>query len=180
MAAGEDGIVPTIQNVVAAVDLGCKSDPVKIAMKARNAEYYPKRFDTAIMRIKEPKTTALIFNFGKAVITGSKTEEQATVATRKYARIIQKLGHPATFRDYFPIKLEKIVQFDGEFSLYEPELFPGLVYRMKQPKVMLLIFAPGKIVITGSKKREDTYEAFKNIYPVLSSSRRNVVQTVQD
>lgn len=100
MAAGEDGIVPTIQNVVAAVDLGCKSDPVKIAMKARNAEYYPKRFDTAIMRIKEPKTTALIFNFGEAVITGSRTEEQATVATRKYARIIQKLGHPATFREY--------------------------------------------------------------------------------
>lgn len=34
---------------------------------------------------------------------------------------------------------------------YEPELFPGLIYRMKEPKVVLLIFVSGKVVLTGAR-----------------------------
>nr|XP_009606228.1 TATA-box-binding protein-like [Nicotiana tomentosiformis] len=56
---------------------------------------------------------------------------------------------------------------------YEPELFPGLIYRMKQPKIVLLIFVSGKIVITGAKVRDETYTAFENIYPVLTEFRKN-------
>lgn len=63
-----------------------------IALSARNAEYNPKRFAAVIMRIREPRTTALIFSSGKMVCTGAKSEEQARLAARKYARIIQRLG----------------------------------------------------------------------------------------
>lgn len=56
----------------------------------------------------------------------------------------------------------------SSFSSYEPEIFPGLVYRMKKPKIVLLVFASGKIVITGAKVRDDLYAAFDNIYPVLT------------
>lgn len=67
-------------------------DLKKIALHARNAEYNPKRFAAVIMRIREPRTTALIFSSGKMVCTGAKSEEDSRLAARKYARIIQKLG----------------------------------------------------------------------------------------
>ncbi|XP_004288530.1 PREDICTED: TATA-box-binding protein 1-like [Fragaria vesca subsp. vesca] len=207
------GIVPTLQNIVSTVNLDCKLDLKQIALQARNAEYNPKRFAAVIMRIREPKTTALIFASGKMpallqtmasncdlynnpystamssnawtlVCTGAKSEQQSKLAARKYARIIQKLGFPAKFKDFkiqnivascdvkFPIRLEGLAYSHGAFSSYEPELFPGLIYRMKQPKIVLLIFVSGKIVITGAKVRDDTYKAFELIFPVLTEFRK--------
>lgn len=137
------------------------------------------------MRIRDPKTTALIFASGKMVVTGAKSEDASRLAARKYARIIQKLGFDAQFRDFkiqnivgscdvkFPIRLEGLAYAHANFSSYEPEvgvamtflsaalshsahraqsqLFPGLIYRMILPKVVLLIFVSGKIVLTGAK-----------------------------
>lgn len=88
----EPGILPQLQNIVSTVNLGCKLDLKKIALHARNAEYNPKRFAAVIMRIREPRTTALIFSSGKMVCTGAKSEESSRLAARKYARIVQKLG----------------------------------------------------------------------------------------
>ena len=65
------GIVPQLQNVVATVSLGCTLELKNIALQARNSEYNPKRFAAVIMRIREPKTTALIFKSGKMVHTRS-------------------------------------------------------------------------------------------------------------
>ncbi|XXG65289.1 hypothetical protein AAC387_Pa05g3032 [Persea americana] len=172
------GIVPTLQNLVSTVNLDCKLDLKAIALQARNAEYNPKRFAAVIMRIREPKTTALIFASGKMVCTGAKSEAQSKLAARKYARIIQKLSFPAKFKDFkiqnivgscdvkFPIRLEGLALTHSAFSSYEPEIFPGLIYRMKQPKIVLLIFVSGKIVLTGAKVRDETYTAFENIYPI--------------
>lgn len=131
------------------------------------------------MRIREPKTTALIFASGKMVVTGAKSEDDSKLAARKYARIIQKLGFNAKFTDFkiqnivgscdikFPIRLEGLASRHHNFSSYEPELFPGLIYRMIKPKIVLLIFVSGKIVLTGAKVREEIYQAFEMIYPVL-------------
>ena len=69
------GIVPTLQNIVATVNLDCRLDLKTIALHARNAEYNPKRFAAVIMRIRQPKTTALIFASGKMVVTGAKSEQ---------------------------------------------------------------------------------------------------------
>ncbi|RXI03715.1 hypothetical protein DVH24_037989 [Malus domestica] len=164
-----------------------------------------QRFAAVIMRIREPKTTALIFASGKMVCTGAKSEEQSRLAARKYARVIQKLGFPAKFQDFkiqnivgscdvkFPIRLEGLhVSSHGVFSTYEPEIFPGLIYRMKQPKIVLLICVwkncPNRsevlcfiifvhylesIVISMIQARIETYEAFENIYPVLTGFRKN-------
>ena len=136
------------------------------------------------MRIRDPKTTALIFASGKMVVTGAKSEDDSRLASRKYARIVQKLGFDAKFSEFkiqnivgsgdvkFPIRLEGLAYSHGQFSSYEPEvrhqclcepairhssmdvqLFPGLIYRMIKPKVVLLIFVSGKIVLTGAKVR---------------------------
>ncbi|KAI8322798.1 TBP-domain-containing protein [Martensiomyces pterosporus] len=182
--AGVAGIVPTLQNIVATVNLDCRLDLKTIALHARNAEYNPKRFAAVIMRIREPKTTALIFASGKMVVTGAKSEDDSKLAARKYARIVQKLGFPAKFTDFkiqnivgscdvkFPIRLEGLAYSHGTFSSYEPELFPGLIYRMVKPKIVLLIFVSGKIVLTGAKVRGEIYQAFEAIYPVLTEFRK--------
>ncbi|MBZ3872100.1 TATA-box-binding protein [Sciurus carolinensis] len=94
------GIVPQLQNIVSTVNLGCKLDLKTIALRARNAEYNPKRFAAVIMRIRELRTTVLIFSSGKMVCTGAKSEEQSRLAARKYARVVQKLGFPAKFLDF--------------------------------------------------------------------------------
>ncbi|KAF2306941.1 hypothetical protein GH714_022645 [Hevea brasiliensis] len=203
------GIVPTLQNIVSTVNLDCKLDLKQIALQARNAEYNPKRFAAVIMRIREPKTTALIFASGKMVCTGAKSEQQSKLAARKVyvgvellligldfgivqsdmklsfsmLELSKSLGFLPSLRISiqnivgscdvkFPIRLEGLAYSHGAFSSYEPELFPGLIYRMKQPKIVLLIFVSGKIVITGAKVRDETYTAFENIYPVLTEFRK--------
>ncbi|TDL27642.1 TBP-domain-containing protein [Rickenella mellea] len=179
-----EGIIPTLQNIVATVNLDCRLDLKTIALHARNAEYNPKRFAAVIMRIRDPKTTALIFASGKMVVTGAKSEDDSRLASRKYARIVQKLGFDAKFSEFkiqnivgscdvkFPIRLEGLAYSHGQFSSYEPELFPGLIYRMIKPKVVLLIFVSGKIVLTGAKVREEIYTAFNTIYTVLCEFRK--------
>lgn len=114
-SASASGIVPTLQNIVATVNLSARLDLKTIALHARNAEYNPKRFAAVIMRIREPKTTALVFASGKMVVTGAKSEDDSRLASRKYARIIQKLGFNASFKDF---KIQNIVgSCDSESTL---------------------------------------------------------------
>lgn len=179
------GSIPDIQNVVATTNLDVQLDLKKIALRARNAEYNPKRFAAVIMRIREPKTTALIFSSGKIVVTGAKSEKESSRASRKYAKIVHKLGYDkAKFKEFtvqnivascdvhFPVRLEGLAYAHNQFCSYEPELFPGLIYRMIKPKIVLLIFVSGKVVLTGAKVRQDIYDAFDNIYHVLQTFRK--------
>lgn len=83
-----------IQNCVATVNLGCDLNLQKINFRTRNSEYNPSRFHGVIMRIREPRCTALIFRSGKVVCTGARNEVDANLGTRKFARILQKLGYP--------------------------------------------------------------------------------------
>uniref|UniRef100_A0A3P9NZE5 TATA box binding protein n=1 Tax=Poecilia reticulata TaxID=8081 RepID=A0A3P9NZE5_POERE len=166
-ASESSGIVPTLQNIVSTVNLGCKLDLKTIALRARNAEYNPK--------VNKSK----VYTFSIISI-----EEESRLAARKYARVVQKLGFPAKFLDFkiqnmvgscdvkFPIRLEGLVLTHQQFSSYEPELFPGLIYRMIKPRIVLLIFVSGKVVLTGAKVRAEIYEAFENIYPILKGFRK--------
>jgi transcription initiation factor TFIID TATA-box-binding protein len=72
----------------------------------------------------------------------------------------------------FPIRLEALASAHGSFCSYEPELFPGLIYRMLEPKVVLLTFVSGKIVLTGAKDRGQIAAALANIYPVLEEFKK--------
>lgn len=69
--------------------------------------------------------------------------------------------------------MEGLSSDHDKFSTYEPEIFPGLIYRMQSPKIVLLVFASGKIVLTGAKNKEDIYKAFENMYPVLKKYKKN-------
>ena len=170
---------PQLQNIVSTADLCCKLELRKIALQAKNAEYNPKRFAAVIMRIRQPKTTALIFASGKMVCTGAKSEQDSRTAARTYAKMISKLGYNVKFTNFtiqnivgscgvnFNISLEGLYASNGKHCSYEPELFPGLIFKMVEPKIVLLIFVSGKIVLTGAKKKEQIYEGFRIIYNLL-------------
>lgn len=178
---------PVLHNVVATFSTSCALDLKSIITKARNVEYNPRRFPALIMRIRDPKSTALMFASGKVVVTGAKTEALCRLAGRKFTRILQKLDYPAVFQSFkisnlvatartnFPIRLEGLLLKHANFANYEPELFPGLIYRMLQPKVVLLIFVSGQIVFTGVKEYENIERAFRLIVPVLREYRKEAV-----
>ena len=181
----KNNCLPKLQNIVSTANFKCILDLREIALKAKNAEYNPRRFAAVIMRIKEPKTTALIFSSGKMVCTGARTEEESRQASRIYAKIILKLGFPVKFSEFtvqnivascdvkFPIRLEGLANTFLKFCSYEPEMFPGLIFHMLEPKIVLLIFVSGKIVLTGAKKREDIYKAYQKIIPILTQFRKS-------
>ena len=177
---------PQLQNIVSTADLCCKLDLRNIALQAKNAEYNPKRFAAVIMRIRHPKTTALIFASGKMVCTGAKSEQDSRTAARTYAKMISKLGYNVKFTNFtiqnivgscgvnFNISLEGLYASNGKHCSYEPELFPGLIFKMVEPKIVLLIFVSGKIVLTGAKKKEQIYEGFKIIYNLLVKYKKDL------
>ncbi|XP_030556841.1 TBP-related factor [Drosophila novamexicana] len=173
-----------LQNIVATFSVDCELDLKTINSRTRNSEYTPKRFRGVIMRMHSPRCTALIFRTGKVICTGARNEMEANIGSRKFARILQKLGFPVKFVDYklqnivatvdlrFPIRLENLNQVHGQFSSYEPEMFPGLIYRMVKPRIVLLIFVNGKIVFTGAKSRKDIMDCLEAISPILLSFRK--------
>lgn len=126
------------------------------------------------------------------IVTGAKNIEECESAGRKYVAIIQKVGFPARFQEFkiqnvsgtcdigFPIRLEGFVYAHATRATYEPELFPGLVYRMQDPKVVLLIFVSGKIVITGAKNTDMLSDAIDKIYDhLLEFRKKNIVVTAR-
>eukprot|EP00536_Pseudo-nitzschia_multiseries_P000302 jgi/Psemu1/655/gm1.655_g len=169
-----------IQNIASTANLGVRLDLKKIALKCRNTEFNPRRFSAVVMRLREPRATALIFASGKMCVTGVKSTHNVTLAIQKFHYIIERIGfQPKENVDFkvqnivgtadcgFPIRLEGLVYAHSAFASYEPELFPGLIYRLVSPRVVFLIFVSGKIVITGAKKEEDLKTAFEKLYPVL-------------
>ncbi|CAL8071701.1 unnamed protein product [Calicophoron daubneyi] len=175
---------PLIFNVIATVNMGCFIELRKLVLHIRSAEYNPKRFPGAVIRLREPRVTCLVFSTGKMVCTGARSEDDCNLGARKCARIMQKIGFNAKFMNFtiqnmvgladlrFPIRLERLLLANEQMTQYEPEIFPGLIYRIVKPRLVLLIFVNGKVVITGSKSREQIYEALNNVYPILYNYRK--------
>ena len=166
-----------LQNVVATFNLGVDHlDLRAIALEKAFIEYNPQKFAAATIRIRSPRTTALAFASGNMVCTGAKTELESRLAGRKYVRILQKNGIPVSFRNFkiqnivasaevpHTLKLLELSRAFGPYVSYEPDLFPGLVFRKTEPKLVFLLFRSGKIVITGAKNREEIASTFKSLF----------------
>ena len=142
-------------------------------------EYRPEQFPGLVFRLKKPKTATLIFNSGKMVCTGAKSEKESKRAVMKVVRELKKsgiiiIGKPdLTIQNIVAsanlaglIDLERSA-YTLSRTMYEPEQFPGLIYRMDEPKVVILLFASGKLVCTGAKKEEAVYEAVTKLHENL-------------
>jgi len=173
-----------IENVVASTSLGEELDLQAIARVLGGAEYEPEQFPGLIFRLKEPKTAILLFRSGKVVCTGAKSLENVKTAIDLVAKQIAAAGIPVNPKP--EITVQNIVatsdlgtQIDlnavaislglGKVE-YEPEQFPGLVYRIDEPKVVLLLFGSGKLVCTGARKPSDVDQAVEKITAELKSA----------
>jgi TATA binding protein of transcription factor TFIID len=164
-----------IQNVVASVTLNQKLDLQAIQNAFPQVDYKPAQFPGLVFRLEKPRTATLIFSSGKMVCTGAKSEEEARRAVMKVVRLLREKG--------FLIKEEPIIEIQNivasidlfgridlelaantlENVMYEPEQFPGLIYRMSSPKVVILMFASGKLVCTGAKTESEVHEAIRKL-----------------
>jgi transcription initiation factor TFIID TATA-box-binding protein len=160
-----------IENVVSSATLNQRIDLNAVVKGNPLVEYRPEKFPGLVFRLKRPKTAILIFSTGKMVCTGAKSEKESKRAVMKVVKELKKsgiiiIGKPeikvvnivASANLLGRIELEDCAYSLGR-TMYEPEQFPGLIYRMDSPKVVILLFASGKLVCTGATKEEDVYEA---------------------
>ncbi len=161
-----------IENVVATVvvEITEKIDLHQIARKYPEVEYNPERFPGLVMRIEKPRATILIFSTGKMVLTGLRKAAQAPRVVEKVVKNIRKarikVSNPkitiqnivasGDLHTNIDLNMAAIVM---DSAMYEPEVFPGLIYRMQEPKTVFLIFSTGRIVCTGAKKKEIVRDA---------------------
>ncbi|MGV9172264.1 MAG: TATA-box-binding protein [Promethearchaeia archaeon] len=161
-----------IENVVATVEVKIEDtiDLTQIARKHPEVEYNPERFPGLVMRIEKPRATILIFSTGKMVVTGLRKASEAPSVVDQVVDNIKKAGVEVENPE---ITIQNIVASGDlhtnvdlnmaaivmEFAMYEPEVFPGLIYRMQEPKTVFLIFSTGRIVCTGAKKKEVVRDA---------------------
>ena len=165
-----------IENVVASVTLNQRFDLNAIVKGNPGVEYRPEKFPGIVFRLKKPKTAILIFSTGKMVCTGAKSEKKAKKAVKKVVKELKNSGIIILGKPEIKIVnmvasadlLGRIELEDAAYSLgrtmYEPEQFPGLIYRMDEPKVVILVFSSGKIVCTGATKEEDVYKAVAKLH----------------
>jgi len=171
--------VINIENVVASATLNQKVDLNAVVKSYPGVEYRPEQFPGLVFRLKRPKTATLIFNSGKMVCTGAKSEKESRRAVMKVIKELKKGGIIIISKPDLKIQnivasaslggmidLEKAAYTLGK-TMYEPEQFPGLIYRMDEPKVVILLFASGKLVCTGAKKEQDVYDAVHKLHKIL-------------
>ena len=168
-----------IENVVASATLNQRVDLNAVVKGYPGVEYRPEQFPGLVFRLKRPKTATLIFNSGKMVCTGAKSEKESRRAVMKVIKELKKSGIIIIGKP--ELKIQNIVAsadlggtidleksaYDLGRTMYEPEQFPGLIYRMDDPKVVILLFASGKLVCTGAKREEDVYEAVNKLHQKL-------------
>ena len=164
-----------IENIVASAAFGVTIPLEKIVSQQEGMEYEPEQFPGLVYRMKKPKAAALIFGSGKIVCTGARSLPDVNTVFKTVVKVVQKTG--VKVDKNFKIQVENIVAsaalnaklnldkiaFNLENSEYEPEQFPGLVYRMKDPKVAFLLFGSGKIVCTGARSTKDVGIAVRKV-----------------
>jgi len=160
-----------IENVVASTSLNVPIKLEKLVSNLDNVEYEPEQFPGLVLRLKEPKAAALIFSSGKVVCTGAKSPKDSKIVIAKIVAKMNKIG--IRIPKGYKVRLENIVAsarlnrelnlnniaFSVENTEYEPEQFPGLVYRMDDPRVTFLLFGSGKVICTGGKSIADVRRA---------------------
>ncbi|MHA1409431.1 MAG: TATA-box-binding protein [Candidatus Odinarchaeia archaeon] len=168
-----------VENVVASVTLDDKIDLNKLSSNIAEAEYDPSQFPGLVLRLQKPKAAILVFNTGRMVVTGLRSEDDAPEVVSKIIDRIRSAGIEIKSKPKIQVqnivasgnlgaKLDlEVASITLEDALYEPEQFPGLIYRAKYPKVVFLLFSSGRIVCTGAKKETDVQEAVKKLDKVL-------------
>ena len=173
-----------IVNIVASTYLEHDIPLIKLAEKLPNTEYNPEQFPGLVMRIRDPKTSALIFGSGKVVCTGARSMQKLRESIKQIVKNIEKIGIKILIQPR--VKVQNMVAsgsigmdlnlnslaMELENTEYEPEQFPGLVFRMTEPKVTFLLFTSGKVICTGARSVADVGRAVEKLDKRLRLMKR--------
>lgn len=172
-----------VVNIVVSTSLEHEIPLEKMAAVLSNTEYNPEQFPGLVIRIKDPKTSALIFGSGKVVCTGARSMEKVEQSIQRIIESLKKINVEIKIKP--KIMVQNIVA-SGSIGMdlnlnslamkldnteYEPEQFPGLVYKLTAAKATFLLFSNGKIVCTGTKSEEQVHQAID----MLKASLKKVV-----
>jgi len=173
-----------IENVVASTSLGVELDLEAIAATLSDTEYEPEQFPGLILRLFEEKVgvkaAVLVFRSGKMVCTGTRSPETIRVAIKAAIKLLETVPKTKIPKKYevtvqnivassdlkTELNLDRIA-FTLDNAEFEPEQFPGLVYRMGSPKVVFLLFRSGRIICTGAKNINDVHTAIRKLQKEL-------------
>jgi len=158
----------TIVNLVASANLNQTLDLYNLAITIPNIEYEPEQFPGAILKLKEPKVSMLLFKNGKVICSGASSEEQITQGIFKASKLIHDIQKDVKVQknaEYTVVNLVATANLNMTLDLfktamesenveYEPEQFPGAILRIHDPKLTLLLFKNGKLICAGAKKEE--------------------------
>lgn len=174
-----------IQNIVATTSLGKDVPLTKLAKTIANTEYNPEQFPGLVLRIKEPKSAVLVFSSGNLVCTGTKSISQVKQVIEQVIKILRKINVNVT--DKPKITVQNIVasgninmmlnlnflSLELENTEYEPEQFPGLVYKLEDPPATFLLFSNGKLVCTGTKNNQQLNDSMNQLVARLKAAEKN-------
>jgi len=161
----------TVVNIVVSSSLEHDIPLEKMAATLSNTEYNPEQFPGLVIRIKEPKTSALIFSSGNIVCTGARSLDKVNESIQRIIESLEKIDIKIKIKP--KINVQNVVA-SGNVGMdlnlntlamkldnteYEPEQFPGLVYKLMEAKATFLLFSNGKIVCTGTKSEEMVHKA---------------------
>jgi transcription initiation factor TFIID TATA-box-binding protein len=174
-----------VQNIVATTSLGKPVPLTKLARTQSNTEYNPEQFPGLVLRIKQPKSAVLVFSSGNLVCTGTKSIAQVKLVIDQVIKILKKINIKIT--DKPKITVQNIVAsgninislnlnflaLELENTEYEPEQFPGLVYKLIEPNATFLLFSNGKLVCTGTKNSQQLNDSMEQLIKTIKAANKN-------
>ena len=186
MAKKEEKTPPreiSVVNIVVSASLGHDIPLEKMAATLSNTEYNPEQFPGLVIRIKEPKTSALIFSSGKIVCTGARSMDKVHESIRKIMKSLEKIN--IKIKEEPEVNIQNIVAAGSvgmalnlnvlamklDNTEYEPEQFPGLVYKLPEQKATFLLFSNGKVVCTGTKSEAEVEKALDKLIENLKKAK---------
>ena len=174
-----------IQNIVATTSLEKPVPLTKLAKTNPNTEYNPETFPGLVLRIKEPKSAVLVFSSGNLVCTGTKSVAQVKEVVEEVIKQLKKISVNVTVKP--KITVQNIVAsgtinlklnlnylaLEMENTEYEPEQFPGLVYKLIEPNATFLLFSNGKLVCTGTKNKQELDTSMEMVLKNVKEGLKN-------
>jgi len=177
-----------IQNIVATTSLEKPIPLTKLARTQPNTEYNPETFPGLVLRVKEPKSAVLVFSSGNLVCTGTKSVSQVREVIQAVIKQLKKINVNITTTPKITVqnivasgtidlKLNlNFLALEMENTEYEPEQFPGLVYKLIEPNATFLLFSNGKLVCTGTKNKQQLEDSMtqllKNVKTALKEYKK--------
>ena len=174
-----------IQNIVATTSLGKPVPLTKLARTQPNTEYNPTTFPGLVLRVKEPKSAVLVFSSGNLVCTGTKSVSQVRQVIQAVIKQLRKINVKITAK---PVITVQNIVASGSINLklnlnflalempnteYEPEQFPGLVYKLIEPNATFLLFTNGKLVCTGTKNKQQLEYSMQQLLKDVKKALKN-------